>query len=58
MLSRNVPYSQSLDKYSLKQKYVYCKLIVAQWRNIVAAAYCVKTLYFSLWRNSPKFKML
>ena len=23
-------------------------LFVAQWRNIVAAAYCVKTLYFSL----------
>ena len=33
-------------------------LIVAQWRIIVAAAYCVKSLYFSLWNNSPKFKML
>ena len=28
-------------------------LILAQWRNMVAAAYCVKTLYFSICENSP-----
>ena len=32
--------------------------IVDQWRNMAAAARCVKTLYFSLWKNSLKFKML
>ena len=32
--------------------------IVAKWRNIVAAACCVKSLYFPQWKNSPKFKML
>ena len=31
---------------------------MAEWRNMVTAPCCVKTLYFSLWKNSLKFKML
>ena len=31
---------------------------VAEWRHMVTAACCVKNLYFSLWKNFLKFKML
>ena len=32
--------------------------IVAEWHIMATAACCVKTPYFSLWKNSLKFKML
>ena len=39
-------------------KCVTFQFLIAEWRITATAACCVKTPYFSLWKNSLKFKIL